>query len=55
MRRVGEITDVNTEYARVGEMGFDILPGRWPYTVPHASKVEGSILVSLAKGFIFQV
>ena len=49
-----EITDVNNEYTRAGEMTFDILPGWWADAGTHASKLKASILVALAKGVTFQ-
>ena len=49
-----EITDVNNEYTRAGEMTFDILAGWWADAGTHASKLKASILVALAKGVTFQ-
>ena len=49
-----EITDVNNEYTRAGEMTFDILPGWWADAGTHASKLKASTLVALAKGVTFQ-
>jgi hypothetical protein len=45
-----EITDVNNENARAGEMTFDVLPGWWADAGTQASKLKASILAALAKG-----
>ena len=44
-----EITDVNNDYTRAGEMTFDILPGWWADAGTHASKLKASILASVSK------
>jgi glucose-1-phosphate thymidylyltransferase len=45
-----EITDVNNEYIRRGEMTFDILSGWWTDAGTPLSKLKAATLVALAKG-----
>jgi glucose-1-phosphate thymidylyltransferase len=48
-----EITDVNNEYVRSGQMTFDVLHGWWTDAGTPPSKLKASILVALAKGVTF--